>query len=78
MPRRKPPLEEQGVAFARGIQHPRRRPGPDFANRVSVEVARVLDDPQAAASPPSSNLPGPGVCHSLTLTRILLERVAVF
>ena len=44
MPRRRPPLEEQGDAFARGIQHPRRRPGPDFANRVSLEVADALVD----------------------------------
>ena len=78
MPRRRPPLEEQGAAFARGIQHPRRRPGPDFANRVSLEVARALGNPQAAASPPSSNLPGPGVCYSLILIRVLLERIAVF
>ena len=77
MPRRRPPLEEQGVAFARGIQHPRRRPGPDFANRVSLEVADALGNPPAAASPPSSNLPGPGVCYSLILIRVLLERITV-
>ena len=36
-----------------------------------------LDDPQAAAPPPSSNVPGPGVCYSLILIRVLLERITV-
>ena len=40
-------------------------------------MAQALGNPQAAASPPSSNLPGPGVCYSLILIRVLLERVTV-